>query len=86
MRKMGRKQLALHLHRPLGAIPASLRRYNLALAASGRELVYTYDTHAERTGVTGLLDDLGAAGIEFSDLRTTQSSLEEIFVGLVRSE
>jgi len=90
MRKMGRKQLIVHLNAPLRAIPPRLASHNLALAHEGRELVYTYDTQAEHSGamsgITGLLDDLGAAGIEFKDLQTTQSSLEEIFVDLVRSE
>jgi ABC-2 type transport system ATP-binding protein len=86
MRKLGRKQLTLHLQRSLAAIPERLRRYDLTLAPNGRDLVYTYDTRADHTGITGLLDDLSAAGIEFSDLETTQSSLEEIFVGLVHEE
>ena len=83
MRKLGRKQLTLQLHQPLAAIPERLSPYGLSLAGGGRELVYTYDTQAGRTGITGLLDDLAAAGIGFKDLQTTQSSLEEIFVGLV---
>jgi ABC-2 type transport system ATP-binding protein len=90
MRKMGRKQLILHLNAPMRAVPSALARYDLTLAHDGRELVYTYDTQAEHSGamsgITGLLDDLAAAGIEFRDLQTTQSSLEEIFVDLVRSE
>ncbi|HEX7052873.1 MAG TPA: ABC transporter ATP-binding protein [Burkholderiales bacterium] len=84
MRKMGRKQLSLHLAEPLSCVPERLAPYRLSLAPGGRELVYTYDTQAEHTGITGLLDDLAAAGIEFKDLHTTQSSLEEIFVDLVR--
>jgi len=84
MRKLGRKQLSLQLHQPLDAIPPRLAQYDLALAAGGRDLVYTYDTQAGRTGITGLLADLAAAGIAFKDLQTTQSSLEEIFVDLVR--
>ncbi len=86
MRKMGRKQLTLHLAAPIGQVPASLLKYGLTLSANGRELIYTYDTQAQHTGITGLLDDLAAAGIEFNDLQTTQSSLEEIFVGLVRED
>jgi ABC-2 type transport system ATP-binding protein len=86
MRKLGRKRLTLHLQRPLAAIPERLRRYDLSLAPNGRDLVYTYDTRADHTGITGLLDDLAAAGIEFSDLETTQSSLEDIFVGLVHEK
>ena len=83
MRKMGKKQLALHLQKPLTAIPASLAAHNLTLADNGNELVYTYDTQGERTGITALLHDLGEAGVRFNDLQTTQSSLEDIFVGLV---
>ena len=85
MRSLGRKRLTLHLAEPLDEIPAKLASYRLILSADGRELVYTYDTQAARSGITGLLDDLGAAGIGFKDLHTTQSSLEEIFVGLVHS-
>ena len=84
MRKLGRKQLTLQLHGPLDALPEELSNYKLSLAAGGRELVYTYDTQGERTGITGLLRDLNLAGIGFKDLHTTQSSLEEIFVDLVR--
>jgi ABC-2 type transport system ATP-binding protein len=84
MRKLGRKQLTLHLVDPLRQVPEKLSCYGLTLGAGGRDLVYSYDTKAEQTGITGLLDDLAAAGIEFKDLETTQSSLEEIFVGLVR--
>jgi ABC-2 type transport system ATP-binding protein len=84
MRKLGRKQLILQLHEPLAAIPPALETYGLALGASGTELTYTYDTKAERTGITALLRDLAAAGIRFRDLQTRQSSLEEIFVGLLR--
>jgi ABC-2 type transport system ATP-binding protein len=83
MRKMGKKQLALHLQQPLGAIPASLAAYDLMIADNGNELVYTYDTQGERTGITRLLHDLSEAGVRFNDLQTTQSSLEEIFVSLV---
>ena len=84
MHKLGRKQLTLQLQQPMSAIPERLSPYGLSLAHGGRELVYTYDTKAERTGITGLLDDLSAAGIGFKDLQTTQSSLEDIFVDLVR--
>ena len=86
MAKLGKKQLALQLLQPMSEIPARLAPYKLALAQGGREIVYTYDTQAEHTGITGLLDDLDAAGIEFKDLQTTQSSLEDIFVGLVRGD
>jgi ABC-2 type transport system ATP-binding protein len=88
MRKLGKKQLTLHLQAPLATLPASLAGYALELHANGTELVYTYDTKSERTGITSLLAAVGEAGIRFKDLQTTQSSLEEIFVSLVskRSE
>ena len=86
MRKLGRKQLTLHLQQPIAAVPPELADYGLALGGEGTELVYTYDTRAERTGITGLLTGLAAAGIRFKDLHTEQSSLEDIFVGLVREE
>jgi ABC-2 type transport system ATP-binding protein len=84
MHKLGKKQLTLQLLQPLNEVPPRLAAYELNLVHGGRELVYTYDTQADRTGITGLLDDLTAAGIAFKDLQTTQSSLEDIFVGLVR--
>ncbi len=83
MRKLGRKQLALHLQKPLAAIPPALASHNLTLADDGSELIYTYDTQSERTGITALLQGLNEAGLRFNDLNTTQSSLEDIFVGLV---
>ena len=86
MRKLGRKQLTLQLHERLAAIPEALARHRLTLAADGTELVYSYDTRGERTGITALLADLADAGIRFRDLHTTQSSLEDIFVGLVRQK
>ncbi len=85
MRKLGKKQLTLHLLHPLAAVPESLAGRRLSLANDGHELVYTYDTQAERTGITTLLKDLSEAGIRFRDLATTQTSLEDIFVDLVRS-
>ncbi len=86
MRKLGKKQLTLHLLEPLPAVPASLAEHELELAGNGAELIYTYDTRAGRTGITGLLTDLSAAGIRFQDLQTSQSSLEEIFVDLVKEQ
>jgi ABC-2 type transport system ATP-binding protein len=83
MRKLGQKQLTLDLQRKLDALPAELAGHRLALAANGQQLVYTYDTKSERTGITALLNDLNGAGIRFKDLNTKQSSLEDIFVGLV---
>ena len=84
MRKLGKKQLTLQLLEKLDGIPAGLADRHLTLANEGRELVYTYDTQAERTGITALLRNLHEAGIRFRDLNTTQSSLEDIFVDLVR--
>src|ERR1700688_978078 len=84
MRKLGKKQLTLHLQGALETVPAALDHYHLELSPDGRELTYTYDTQGDRTGITALLDDLSRAGIAFRDLHTTQSSLEDIFVGLVR--
>jgi ABC-2 type transport system ATP-binding protein len=84
MRKLGKKQMTLHLHAPLDAIPAALAHLQLELHAGGHELVYTYDTRAERTGITSLLAALAEANVRFKDLSTTQSSLEEIFVSLVK--
>jgi len=86
MNKLGRKQLTLYLQQNLDAIPEPLQAYNLDLTDGGERLVYTYDTQAERTGITTLLGDLNEAGIKFKDLQTTQSSLEDIFVNLVRRQ
>jgi ABC-2 type transport system ATP-binding protein len=83
VRKLGRKQLVLHLVGKLDAMPPQLAAYHLTLGADGTELIYHYDTRAERTGITGLLHDVREAGIRFRDLHTTQTSLEDIFVDLV---
>lgn len=84
MKELGKKQLVLHLSEPVAEIPAALRDYQLELSGDRLELTYHYDTQRERTGITALLGDLNAAGIHFNDLNTAQSSLEEIFVGLVK--
>jgi ABC-2 type transport system ATP-binding protein len=84
MRKLGRKQMTLHLQDRLDGVPPKLAMHQLELANGGSELVYTYDTQAERTGIVSLLRDLGDAGVRFRDIETRQSSLEEIFVELVR--
>jgi ABC-2 type transport system ATP-binding protein len=84
MRKLGQKQLTLQLHGRLDEIPAELARYRLELAADGSELVYTYDSQEGRMNIAGLLADLDEAGVTFEDLQTKQSSLEEIFVDLVK--
>ena len=84
MQKLGKKQLTLELHQRLDEIPSQLSSYRLERNGDGSALIYTYDTQGERTGITALLKDLGEAGIRFKDLQTRQSSLEEIFVNLVR--
>src|ERR1700688_4547906 len=85
MQKLGKKRLKLHLQGRIDAIPADVAAYDLELCDGGHELIYTYDTKGERTGITSLLSDLRKAGIRFYDLDTTQSSLEDIFVSLVRA-
>ncbi len=84
MRQLGKKELTLHLHEPLDRVPESLAAYGLELKADGTEVKYSYDTQRDRTGIAALIRDLNEAGIRFNDLRTRQSSLEEIFVNLVR--
>ena len=84
MHKLGRKQLTLQLRSPLAQIPAALAQHSLELSPDGSELTYTYDTQAGKTGITALLDDLAKAGIHFKDIQSKQSSLEDIFVTLVR--
>lgn len=85
MNKLGRKQLTLHLQNPLESVPAALAGYPLELSADRRQLVYTFDAQGEHTGIDVLLRRLGEAGIDFKDLQTRQSSLEDIFVGLLRA-
>jgi len=84
MRKLGKKQMTLHLKSPLERMPPELANYRLELSDDGNQLTYTYDTQGERTGIVPLLDDLNTAGIRFKDLHTTQRSLEDIFVSLVK--
>ena len=86
MRKLGRKQLTLHLQNTLQLVPPELANYHLELANGGSDLIYTYDTQGDRTSIATLLEDLDKAGISFKDLQTTQSSLEDIFVSLVRKD
>ena len=85
MRKLGKKQLTLHLQEPLTALPDELAGEPLELAAGGTELTYTFDTQAEQTGIAELIRRLAGHGIDFKDLQTRESSLEDIFVSLVRS-
>lgn len=84
MQKLGKKQLTLHLQSPLAALPADLQSEHLQLSADGADLVYTFDTQSEETGIATLLRRLNEHGIDFKDLRTSESSLEDIFVSLVR--
>lgn len=86
MRKLGEKQLIIHLQSKLDKIPNSLDKHTLSLPVDGMSLVYTYDTRAGRTGITGLLADLNAAKIRFNDIETSERSLEDIFVTLVNAE
>jgi ABC-2 type transport system ATP-binding protein len=85
MKKLGQKRLKLHLQTRIDALPPDLARYKLELSNGGCELTYNYDTKGERTGITSLLSDLRNAGIRFYDLDTFNSSLEDIFVSLVRA-
>jgi ABC-2 type transport system ATP-binding protein len=86
MRDLGKKELVLNLHDSLTEVPASLEQYKLELSEDGHDLTYTYDTQRDRTGITALLSGLNEAGIHFSDLKTSQSSLEDIFVDLVNKD
>lgn len=83
IKKLGRKTLTLNLAEPLGALPSELADWKLELAGDGHELVYEFDSQAEATGVPSLLRRMSDIGIAFKDLHTKQSSLEDIFVGLV---
>ncbi|MDB5454517.1 MAG: multidrug transporter ATP-binding protein [Caulobacter sp.] len=85
MRKLGKKQLTLHLQTPLTKLPAALADEALELSADGLDLTYTFDTQSEDTGIAGLLRRLNDQGVDFKDLQTRESSLEEIFVNLVRA-
>ena len=84
MRKLGRRELTLHLREPLAALPDDLVQPSLTLAEGGQGLVYVFDTQAEDTGIADLLRRLAEKGIEVKDLQTSDSSLEDIFVGLVK--
>ncbi|MDE4132531.1 ABC transporter ATP-binding protein [Phaeobacter sp. QD34_3] len=86
MARMGQKQLEVQLSEPIEAIPQALSSYGLVLAREGRSLIYSYDIRAERTGITALLNDVAGAGLVLADVVTRQSSLEDIFVGLVAGE
>ena len=86
MRKLGQKQLTLRLKAPLESIPASLSEYALSLADEGCKLIYTFDAQADETGIAALLRKLGEQGIDFKELQSDQSSLEDIFVSLVNDD
>ena len=86
MQKLGKKQLTLQLKSPLERIPDALAGRALELSAGGKELVYTFDTQGEETGIEAVLRTLGEHGIEFKDLQSSESSLEDIFVSLVRTQ
>jgi ABC-2 type transport system ATP-binding protein len=86
MRKLGKKQLTLHLDKKLERVPPELADYHLELSSDGNDLIYTYDTQGQRASIAALLEDLDKAGIRFKDLQTRQSSLEDIFVSLVRED
>jgi ABC-2 type transport system ATP-binding protein len=86
MRELGKKQLVLHLYDALDSLPLQLSNYALELSDDRREMTYTYDTKGEHTGITDLINDLRRSGIRFNDLKTSQSSLEDIFVDLVKKQ
>jgi ABC-2 type transport system ATP-binding protein len=86
MRKLGKKQLTLTLQNPLPKIPDALAALPLELSADGNTLIYTFDTQVEESGIATLLARLGEHGIAFKDLHSSESSLEEIFVSLVRAK
>jgi ABC-2 type transport system ATP-binding protein len=86
MKRLGQKQLKVELAEAISELPESLASYDLQLADDGQTLIYSYDTKAERTGITTLLSDISGAGLVLKDLQTAQSSLEDIFVGLVHKE
>ena len=86
MEKLGKKELQLQLQQPLTSVPPELAAFDLALSADGAELTYTFDARHEATGIAGLMRQLAASGVDFKDLQTKQSSLEDIFVSLVSAK
>jgi ABC-2 type transport system ATP-binding protein len=86
MQKLGKKQLLIELRQAVDTVPAGLLAYDLEISSDGNHLVYTYDTQSERTGITALLQDLNDTGLSMKDLKSSQSSLEEIFVSLVSTK
>jgi ABC-2 type transport system ATP-binding protein len=85
MQKLGSRRLVLHLQTPLASIPPQLAAFPLTLSDEGRELVFSFDARAPQTGIAPLLRRLGEHGIDFKDLQTSETSLEDIFVTLVKS-
>jgi ABC-2 type transport system ATP-binding protein len=83
MRKLGKRQLKLYLQNSIASIPAGLNGLDLELSTDGSELVYTFDVHGEETGIASLLKRLNEHGIDYRDIHSSESSLEEIFVSLV---
>lgn len=86
MHKLGKKQLTLHLQQPLTELPEALAGYALELADDGNTLVFTYDSQTDQTGIAALLRRLGELGIDFKGLQSSESSLEDIFVNLLRNQ
>lgn len=86
MAKLGKKQLTLHLQQPLTSIPEQLSTFNLELADEGNQLIYTFDIQSQDTGITQLMHSLQKLGVDYKDLHSSQSSLEDIFVSLVRAK
>ena len=86
MDKLGKKQLLIELREMVEVIPAALADYKLEISQDGSHLIYTYDTRSERTGITSLLQDMNTAGMLLKDLKSSQSSLEDIFVNLVSTK
>ena len=84
MARMGQKHLRIDLTEPLDGVPAALAKHAIKLTDGGKTLIYAYDTSQERTGITALLQDMQKAGLHLVDLQTQQSTLEDIFVGLVK--
>ena len=84
MHKLGKKQLNIELKQSVESVPAALSDWSLELSADGSELTYTYDPHNPRTGIAGLLDAISDAGLALKDVSTSQSTLEDIFVSLVK--
>jgi ABC-2 type transport system ATP-binding protein len=86
MHTLGKKQMTIELKQTVAAIPKVLSDWSLELSADGCQLTYTYDPHNPRTGITGLIDAIRDAGLSLKDVNTTQSTLEEIFVSLLKNK